>query len=63
MSDNLPDGEHKITLENDEKHFKNKTDSDIMNTDPLVLSNSDIVPGLTKQYIKLTTYLLLKQFL
>ena len=44
MSDNLPDGEHKITLENDEKHFKNKTDSDIMNTDPLVLSNSDIVP-------------------
>lgn len=46
-SDNLPDGEHigtKITLENGEQHFKNKTDLDIMNNDPLVLSNSDIVP-------------------
>lgn len=48
--DNLQDGEHigtKITLENGEKHFdqiKNKTVSDIMNNDPLVLSNSDIIP-------------------
>lgn len=48
--DNLQDGEHigtKITLENGEQHFdqiKNKTVSDIMNNDPLVLSNSDIIP-------------------